>query len=139
MKETIKKRESALKSSLKLKVRRWLPGFVLLSHEDVRTVGIPDWSLTGRGRTSWWEFKHATPDFDLHGRQKLTMQRLEGAGRAFYVVWYEDTTPGSQRTYIMAPHHMSKPLDRSAYIEFAAGFDHRFVVEFMRGVHGDHK
>lgn len=122
--------ESSLKSALMEQIKLQLPRFVALRHEDVRTAGIPDLSLTGMGRTSWWEFKHGTPDFDSTGIQELTMLRLAGSGFARYVIWQERN--GILRTLVVHPKHVDDLMAEESCI----GFDHRFLVGYMKQVHG---
>lgn len=80
--------ESGKKSKLKFP----LP-WVMLSHEDVRAVGIPDKTLTGAGSTSWWEFKDKGLFPHLwsarsRGVQLRTCRLLARAGRCRYVAWH---------------------------------------------------
>lgn len=121
--------ESGLRSALMREVKLVLPGFTALRHEDVRTSGIPDLSLTGLKRTTWWEFKHGTPDFDSTDIQELTMLRLAAAGYARYVIWHEKR--GIKRTLVVHPKHLG---DLTPEV-WCVGFDHRFIVEFMRSAH----
>jgi hypothetical protein len=121
--------ESGLKSALLRAIKAGLPGFVALRHEDVRTCGIPDLSLTGLGRTTWWECKHAAPDCGSTGIQELTMLRLAAAGSARYVVWEERR--GVKRTLVVHPRHLGDLLPEA----WTTGFDHRWLVEQMRKAH----
>lgn len=126
------KDESGLKSALMREIKLSMPGAVALRHEDVRTAGIPDLSLTWRGKTSWWECKHATPDFAGTGIQKLTMLRLAGAGYARYIVWHEHKDETCKQTMIVCPRNIG-----TLTTEFACvGYNHRFIVECMRKAHG---
>jgi hypothetical protein len=123
------KDESGLKSKLMAQIKLDLPKFVALRHEDVRTAGIPDLSLTGFARTTWWEFKHATPDFESHGIQELTMLRLAAAGFARYVIWQE--RGGVKRTLIVHPKHIRTLLTETS----CSGHDYQFLTDYMRKVH----
>lgn len=121
--------ESGLKSALMKQVKLQLPGFVALRHEDVRTAGIPDLSLTGNGRTTWWEFKHGDPDFASTGIQELTMLRLSVAGFARYVVWEEKEDV--RRTLVLRPKNLTDLIPEW----WCSGFDHGAVVDYMKLVH----
>lgn len=123
------KNESSLKSALMRQVKLDLSGFVALRHEDVRTAGIPDLSLTGLGRTSWWEFKHTVNGFDSTGIQELTMLRLAAAGYARYVVWEEKKS--IKRTLIVHPKHLGDLVPEA----FCVGFDMRWLVEQVKKAH----
>jgi len=126
-----KKHESELKSKLLEKFRVMMPGFVQMSHEDFRQVGHPDWSVTGFARTSWWEFKHGTPNFESHGRQELTMLRLAAAGYSRYVIWHENADSTNKRTLIVHPTKI-KDLEPE---DWCTGFDFNFILSVMRKAH----
>ena len=121
--------ESILKSKLMVQLKLDLLSFVALRHEDVRTSGIPDLSLTGFGRTSWWECKHGDPTFASTGIQELTMLRLAAAGYARYIIWEEKR--GIERTLIVHPKHLADLEPES----WCVGFDMHWLVQQMRHVH----
>jgi len=72
---------------------RSLPGFVVFKHNDAKTAGIPDVSVTARGLTTWIEVKVGET---IEGRQvqEITMMRLDRAsqGGAIYVLYSEGRT-----------------------------------------------
>jgi len=81
-----------------------------------------------------WEFKHATPDFDSPGLQELTCMRLAASGHCRYVIWQESRHGSGKRTLIV---HPDKVHDKSLVHEDACvGFDHRWLVEYIRKAHG---
>ena len=123
------KRESELKAALMRELRAQLPGYVHLRHEDRFTSGHPDISITGCGRTTWLEAKHATPKFDSDGIQELTMLRLAAAGSAYYVIWHEKNSV--KKTMIVHPKHLHDLMPET----FCVGFDHKFIVEYVKKVH----
>jgi len=127
--ERIPKRETPLKAALMAEIRMALPRYQAFRHEDVRSIGIPDLSVTGHKITSWWEAKHATPDFFTFGLQELTCKRLAVAGFCRYIVWYE--VGDDLRTLIVHPRDLHSLTPEAE----AAGHDHRFVATFMRQVH----
>lgn len=122
--------ESGLKSALLKQMKILLPGFVVLAHSERVRSGVPDWSVTGAGRTTWWEFKHSAPDFMSHGIQELTCLRLAAAGYCRYVVWEERN--GIKRTLIVHPKHL-KDLTSETWCVM---FDHRWLVNEIRKAHG---
>lgn len=127
----VAKEETELKSALMSMIRTELPNYVALRHEDVRTSGIPDISITAFGRTSWWEVKHATPKFLSKEIQERTMKRLEAGGFARYIIYYE--LNGVRRTLIVRPHllDLNDLIPERSY----PGFDHRFVLDSIQSVH----
>ena len=126
----IKREENRYKAECLTKVRLALPKFVVIGHQEYRQSGVPDVSITGYGHTTWWEFKHGTPDFDSTGIQNLTMRRLDAAGFARYVIYQETET--QRRTMIVEPRYLDS-LDTKVW---CAGFDHQFVIDFIKRVHG---
>jgi hypothetical protein len=131
-----KKRESELKSAFMREVKRSLPAFVAIRHEDVRTSGTPDLSITGAGRTIWLEFKHATPRWTGTKRQELMMLRLATAGYARYVFWWETAAGLGQRTMIVHPRQVHGRTSWKVVPEsYCEGFDHRWLVQQIREAH----
>lgn len=109
-------------------VRNW----EAMRHEDVRSVGYPDLSLTGSGRTTWWEFKHAMPKLKANeagSKQHLCMMRLEQLGFARYIIWLEDEE-GKQSTLIVCPQYLADFRSKATII--IAGYAMKGVVEWMK-------
>lgn len=126
---SVPRREANLKQSLVEALRQHLRGAVVIRHEDRFTSGIPDVSVTLLGLTSWWECKHACPSIDSRGIQELTALRLAVAGYCRYLVWEEKKDV--KRTMILHPNQLAGMVPEA----FCAGFDHRWVVEYVRRVH----
>lgn len=105
-------------------------GLVVFRHEDHFTSGHPDLSVTGSQRTIWIEVKFGD-DFKTRGIQKLTMQRLETAGIAFYLVFWYNVKLG-KRTYIVRPSEIDSPVE--TWEEFQEGFAYDWVVERVKKV-----
>ena len=126
--------EATLKSALVKDLRYFLPGYVILRHEDRITHGIPDITVTGSGKTTWIEAKFANPKFQSRGIQELTLSRLALAGSAFYIVWSLDKF-GDRLTYIVSPKDIGKPMDE--WENVSSGIDHKFVIDHIRRTH-DH-
>ena len=125
--------ESTLKADLVKKARAILKGWEILRHEDRFTHGIPDITFTGLKRTSWWEAKYATPGFKVKGIQELKTRRLALAGLAFFVVYWE--VAGEKRTYIVDPCNIRD--DISSWKRFTVGFNHEWVIGFIKEAHGN--
>jgi hypothetical protein len=111
--------------------------FVWKRHEDGTTAGIPDISVDGLRRTTWWEVKHASPDFSSFGLQELMMLRLAThAWAAFYII-YETRKSGrmdeSRFTYIVHPSHFAnwRDLFKSKW----SGHAHKEVARFIHEAH----
>lgn len=127
--------EAELKSRLMEYLRRSFPGYVIFRHEDKITSGIPDISVTGSELTTWMEVKYANPKFASKGIQELTMLRLSLASSAFYVVYYEKNK--ERRTYIVEPQDIGRSID--LWTNSTEGFDHSWVVAFIKERHNDYQ
>lgn len=143
MATSIPKDETGLKSKQVKAIKLYLPTYLAIRHEDVRTCGTPDMSLSGNGKTSWWEFKHATPNFSTTGIQELTCSQLAIKSFCRYVFYYEDVQ-NTVRTYIIHPRavinhkgNFSAVLANAILtdINWRIGFDFKWITEQMRLAH----
>lgn len=123
--------EASLKSDLMALLRAELPGFVVFRIEDKITGGIPDVVVTGNKSTTWWEVKFANPDFKCPGIQELTALRLAAAGKACFFIVYA-LRRKERSVHIVHPKNLNEWMRAEVT---ANGFNHRFVMEFIRGVH----
>ncbi|MEN6605875.1 MAG: hypothetical protein ABFD60_01430 [Bryobacteraceae bacterium] len=125
--------EADIKGALMKRIREEFPGFVAMRHEDRLTAGVPDISLTGHRRTSWWEVKVERPDrpFESSAVQQRTMVRLARAGHACYIV-YEFRADGTRCTHTVLPDDIGDWRNHSVHIE---GFNHNIVLEAIRVIH----
>ena len=128
------KDEAGFKHKLKQAVDAALPKFLVLSYVE-SINGLPDWSVTGNGLTSWIEFKHATPAFTSRGIQVLTCRRLAAAGRCRYVVFWENKN-GDKRTCIVHPLTVAFGNNPTISPElFCEGHSNEFVIDFIKKMH----
>lgn len=125
--------EAKLKADLVHTVRQMFKKFVVERSEDRQIHGIPDINITGNKRNSRWEVKHANPGFECRGIQELMMIRLDLAGYARFIVYWEKGE--IKRTYIVKPSDIGKPIEE--WDTFTEGFSHIWVVEAIRKVHYD--
>lgn len=122
------KREAELKSAFGEELKRQLPSFMSLRLSD---AGAPDRAVVGLGRTTFWEFKHATPDFDSTELQELMCMRLDAHGGCCrYVIWQESAIDDMKRTLIVTPKKMHErrgwALDPESW---CVGFDHAWLID----------
>lgn len=134
-----RRREGELVEALLSVMTDLAPGLLVFKHQDVRECGHPDWSVSGGGRTSWWEFKHGVPSFDAHGLQLLTCRRLARASFCRYVIWQESARGDAQRTLIVHPEMVHRARTHGTW-DFEAeraseGLNFAFVADFILGVH----
>ena len=123
--------EATLKGALVKAIRERMPGIVVFRHEDHFTSGIPDLSITWRGKTSWWEVKFANPRFASKGIQELTMLRLSNVGIANYLIYR--LLNEHKTVHIVSPQNLRvwEALGPSTM-----GFDHQWVIDRIKEIHG---
>jgi hypothetical protein len=114
-------------------LRKILPDWVILKLADKWTYGIPDISATGSGISSWWECKHANPDFKSQGIQELTAMRLAKHGICYYVIFVDKP----KSVLIVHPKDI-KNWETSAIAQ-CEGFDYEWVVNFIIKTHHDRR
>jgi hypothetical protein len=110
----------------------WLP----LTHTEPRIYGRPDITLSGAGRTTWWELKHATPNFTTMDIQELTCRRLAEASFCRYILFYEHDD--NKSTIIAHPNEVygHKGKTRGLVYELTwDGHNYPALVDYMRDVH----
>jgi NTP pyrophosphatase (non-canonical NTP hydrolase) len=88
----VKELEKALKAEMR--------GCTVQKHNDASTAGIPDLSVTWRGRTAWVEVKYDRPRAraEVSELQKLALRRLGG-----YLAWYALSPSGVRTTSLSGP------------------------------------
>ena len=133
--------ETSLSSQLRATLKELLPpDGVIFKHSDYATAGIPDFSVTGYGRTVWVEVKLVDMDekFRQRGLQHDTAQRLFIAGRCYYVV-YSNVRSYGKRAYWLTPFQFD-PKDPSTHPWLVAdpgssisGFNHRALATRIIG------
>lgn len=127
------KREAELKSTLFDRLRQQLPTFYSF---QIATAGWPDRGIVGCGRTTFWEFKHGTPDFDSPGIQELTCQRIAVASHCRYVIWQENSKGTGARTLIVHPREVAGRASWNIQPEaWCTGYNHDWLVKYIRKVH----
>jgi hypothetical protein len=119
--------EASVTSVLLSVLRHRLPGFVVLKHNDAKTAGIPDISVTGRGLTTWLEIK-VGETIESRMMQQIMLQRLFVASRggAFYVLYRSDGVVISQPTFRDVSPSITVSQTR---------MDHQFVLQFLIARH----
>ncbi len=124
--------EASLALDLVEALKVGLPGYVILKLADRVTSGIPDIIVTGNRHVTWWEVKYLDPEWIDRGIQRHMVWRLWLAGHnTFYVVYDRP----NDKTRIVRPDR-ERPYVLEAETQ---GFDHGFVVNFVRNLHlGSH-
>ena len=118
--------ESKLTTALLRELRAALLGAVVLKHNERSLSGVPDFSVTWNGRTSWWEVKYGSRIISK-GIQELTALRLAAAGQCRYI-WFQERR-GIRLTLILHPKRLDVPES------WCVGFDMKWLAEQIRKVH----
>ncbi len=144
----IKKREDELKAQLFDEARKLPTSYFLLPIQDVRKSGTPDFTFNGANRTSWWEVKHATPNFESPGIQEVTCHRLARTSFCRYII-YVDTAvkwaTGIKREKFAVILHPKFVFQQKGKLDWNAAlfiadavfnrFDHEGIVQHMLKAH----
>ena len=127
------KYEAKLKSDFFKELHLQLPTYLLLAQAS---AGAPDKGIVGNGLTSYWEFKHGTPGFTTTGNQTLFAMRLAQQSPCRFVIWQE-LSNGLKYTMIVHPRQIHERRGWQVKPEYACdGFNHQWLVEQVRRVHG---
>jgi hypothetical protein len=131
--------EADLKRELMKLLRLHRPQWVYIRHEDRFTSGIPDLSVTGNGRTTWWEVKLVKDGKDIVDKkiqEGITTRLAENGFCAYiiYEVWF-----GRKRTHIIHPNDL-KLVKNGVDMLHVDGFhqtghDHAWVMSYIMGAH----
>ena len=130
----MKKREAELRSLFTKELKQQLPQFIVLLHYS---NAAPDRSITGNGITSFYEFKHGTPDFKSPDDQEIMCSRIAAQGYCRYVIWQD--RDNTKRTLIVTPAEVKNRKGWTLIPEASCiGFDMEWLVCYIRGIHGLH-
>ena len=127
--------EDGLTTALLRELKTRCPRLEVLRHRDI-TAGIPDLSITGYGKTTWWEIKHSRPSFKSRGIQRLTCRRLAAGGACLYVLYHEGLN--GKQTMIAHPMDIiTSPMNAGDVgpIDMTVGFDHAWVCHRIMDRH----
>lgn len=127
--------EASLKGELVREIKRQLPGAVVMRHEDLLRAGVPDMSVTWRGRTSWWEVKYANPRPRHRGLQTGVCQLLAVHGTCYFII-YSDNGHEICDTIIVHPREVVRSNWPYTGVARTSDHDHSFVAAFIKGKHG---
>lgn len=118
--------------------------YFVQQHQDVRKQGIPDLSVSGLGKTTWLELKHATPasgrktpTFSTRENQEDTCRELERTSSCFYVVYYI-RDPETILTKIVSPSEVfgkKGKIEEMYTIREWQNYDHEAIVKFIHEKH----
>ena len=76
-----------------------MPGFMALKHNDAKTAGIPDISVTAYGGITWLEVKFGRIESPVGQELMLTKLNRAAAGGAYYVLYTKEG-----RVEVLTPH-----------------------------------
>lgn len=110
--------------------------------QDIRKSGNPDLILSGDGKMSQWEIKHATPRFLCPEIQRWTCSRIAKSAYCRYVIFVEGFWPNDdhlrKETWIVHPDRLAECKGRLTNVRpeiMYPGYNHLAVVLHMQSVH----
>lgn len=116
--------EKEPKAELVRYLKKYLPLAVVFRHEDHFTSGIPDISVTWKGRTWWIEVKEF-PGKKGRAIQNATAVLLKKQGfSCFYVIYHRK----ENRTYIVDPEKYDFWDAQPCWY----GYNHKAVIEWIK-------
>lgn len=132
------KAEDRLTGAALKHLRTTFPNAVILKLADRATIGVLDVVINLNRITSWFEMKHATPDFDSSGIQDLNALRLaKESAYCRYLFFHEYDDEKCQ--YLVHPkdyHTWSQPPRIGRYEAAQQGFrDFTMLENVIRKVH----
>lgn len=130
--------EGDLKAALQAQAKVTLVGYHSFYVAGVGRDGIPDLVFNGRGRTSWWEVKHATPRFEGTEQQERECLLLSATSACRYLVYYEKADGSNKMTYIFHPREVQRKkgdLRTMTAEAWTTGHDHAWACEQIRRHH----
>lgn len=123
--------ESDLTQQQMVYCRTLMPGAEVLKHADRFNAGYPDFTVTWKWITSWWEVKfYDDMAFKSPKVQEIQCQKLATQGVCNYIIF--EQRRGVRRTLIVAPKEIER-WDQSA--DFAPGFNHAWVARYIALAH----
>lgn len=124
--------EAELQSDFVKGARVKLPEFIVIPHRNPSEAGTPDLSITGLGRTSWWELKLARPVIRARGVQDIMLARLHTRGVARYLIFRDHH--GQKTTHIVTADRVAN----GTWVEFGVpGWSLNFIFDYVRTLHED--
>jgi hypothetical protein len=124
--------ESILKSHLRFCFETRLPSVIAMRIEDKATGGIPDFLIVSE-RSVFLEIKHANPYVRRKPLQETKCMQLHAItqGRCWYVIYVDGPRPSTEIVHPMKFLEGWK-RDSMEWERRADGFNHNFVVDFVR-------
>ena len=111
--------------------------YFVMTHQDVRKSGYPDRSIHGYGHSTFWEFKHATPNFSSPGLQEITCARLAVHTYCRHVLFVETET--ERRIMIAHPREVFQKHGKLKRIAAEVEFDGHDFDKLAAFIHAIHK
>lgn len=126
------KREAQHKALFTKELARVAPDLMVL---QLTTRGAPDRQVLGRGKVSFWEFKHATPSFEAPLQQQVVCAKIAQRGiPCFYVVFHESRL--DRCIYILQPEHVAEFLKGDfTHIEARLPYTMHALTKWVLGYH----
>lgn len=123
--------ESSLTQDQLAQIQKMMRAAVIMKHADKYHTGYPDFSLTWRGITSWWEVKfYDDAPFDAPTLQHITCMKLADQGYCYYLIF--ERRGEEKKTRIIRPQSLENWPTTGLVQD---GFNFRFVAEYAARLH----
>jgi hypothetical protein len=131
--------EATVRRTLRLAIQEHLPDAVALRYEDRFTRGLPDLSISYRGKTSFWEIKYADPYFRTSKVQHHLCEQLDIRGyHCRYIIFQRGiarpTTARPRQIRVVKPSDIDHWTHLGLVIS-TGRFDHAALVAHFATVH----
>lgn len=130
----MKTSESKIKGELCRYLRENLPECVIIRHEDMFTAGIPDFSISYKRRTFWFEVKYANPKLKSKEIQNLLARQLQKVSFCCRYIIFKKGKDDKLETRIVTPQEVKDQIWEHSGICQEGFFDYQMVIDFMQEV-----
>jgi len=138
----VQKREAQLKLHLFHEISLYGKTLEVTSIQDVRKPGTPDFTLSGHGKTHWWELKHGTPNFTTYELQEIKCCRLARTSFCRYLIYVDE--PGKRYALVLHPQLVFEKGGKLADIDVSQAdyrvddHNHGLLAHYMRTLLHEH-
>lgn len=110
-----------------------MPGAVIFRHEDKHIFGVPDFSCTWGGMTSWWEVKYANPHFQVNEVQLLNCMKLSKQGSKCGFILFQGKE--ELACHVVDPKRMKEWDKYQRGLFHCTGFNYTELALYIKGEH----
>ena len=122
--------EAILTAALMIECEKVMPFARMLKHSDRSTSGVPDFTCTWHGPTTWWEVKfYDNRMFKSPPQQEIICAQLTEQGSCHYIIYQ---LHGKDKSVTIV-HPTNLKIWRKS--ERIPGYDHNTIAWFIKNLH----